>query len=349
MKVYIVCPYNKTGGPRSLHQLGNNLISKGLDVYMYYGDHGQKAKTSKILYDDSLAKIANKIEDKKNNVVITSEYDTGWLLKVKNAKRVIWWLSLTYYLNNDVLSAIKKYTLDRNQSSIYVPFRYFKRIVKDKLNGKSDRFINKDKDLQSIYHLYNCEYVRQYIVSRGVKSNNMQYLCGPIDLPEYKDPVRDILKNKKDIIVYNPAKMDKDTINNIQKYMNVHYPNYILKPLKNMTHNEVLNNLKAAKVYLDLGYFPGPERMPREAVIQYCNIITANRGSAANNIDIPIPQKYKFKTDPVNIEQLCELAIRMCDDFETYTSDYDRYRTKVKNQIARFDKDINEFCNNIKK
>lgn len=349
MKVYIICPYNKTGGPRSLHQLGNNLVSKGFDVYMYYGDHGKKVKTAKLLYKDSLANIATKIEDKKNNVVITSEYDTGWLLKIKKAKRVIWWLSLTYYLNNDILSPIKKYTSDKNQPPLYVPIRYFKRILKDKLNGKSDKFVNKDKDLQRIYHLYNCEYVREYISSRGVEGKSMQYLCGPIDLPEESESVADILKKKKNIIVYNPAKMDKNTIEDIKKYMEKKYPTYIFKALKNMTHDEVLNNLKRAKVYLDLGYFPGPERMPREAVMQYCNVITARRGSAANNIDIPIPTKYKFKVDDVDIKKLCKLAIDMCDNFGAYVSEYDQYRIKVKNQIVRFDTDINKFCNVIKK
>ncbi|MGQ5708294.1 hypothetical protein [Lactobacillus sp. PSON] len=349
MKIYIVCPYNKTGGPRSLHQLGNNLVSKGLDVYMYYGNHGQKIKASKLLYNDSKAKIADNIEDQKDNVVITSEYDTGWLLKIKKAKKVIWWLSLTYYLNNDILADVKKYTSNKNESSFYIPIRYFKRIIKDKLNGKSDKFVKKSKDFQTIYHLYNCEYVREYITSRGVKDIQMQYLCGPIDLVNNDLSIDNILKDKENIIVYNPAKMDKDVVESISEYLQKYYPSYIFKPLQNMTHNEVLNNLRKAKVYLDLGYFPGPERMPREAVMQYCNIITANRGSAANSIDIPIPKKYKFGIDELNVKKLCELAVNMCDNFAVYTPEYDKYREKVINQINRFDSDINNFCDYIKR
>ena len=38
MKVYIICPYNVTGGPKSLHQLGSNLVNKGLQVFMFYGE-----------------------------------------------------------------------------------------------------------------------------------------------------------------------------------------------------------------------------------------------------------------------------------------------------------------------
>lgn len=347
MKIYIICPYNRTGGPRSLHQLGNNLISKGLDVYMYYGDHGRKVKTSKLLYSDSNAKIANNIEDKKDNVVITSEYDTGWLLKVKRAKKIIWWLSLTYYLNNDILADIKKYTISRHQSSLYVPIRYWKRILKDNLAGRSDRFVKKNKDLRDIYHLYNCEYVRRYLILRGVKSENLQYLCGPIDLPDDYYVNKKFLKNKRNLVVYNPAKMNKNIISKIEKYFQEHFSNFEIKALQNMSHDEVLQNLKEAKVYIDLGYFPGPERMPREAVMQYCNIITSVSGSAANDIDVPIPKEYKFNVKTLNISVLCNLAVDMCNNFTKYTSNFDKYRMKVQNQIERFDHDIEKLCRYI--
>ena len=49
-----------------------------------------------------------------------------------------------------------------------------------------------------------------------------------------------------------------------------------------------------AKLYIDLGEFGGPERIPKEAVYFGCNIIVANHNAAANDFDVAIPQEYKI-------------------------------------------------------
>jgi len=43
------------------------------------------------------------------------------------------------------------------------------------------------------------------------------------------------------------------------------------------------------KLYVDFGKHPGKDRMPREAAVHGCCIITGRRGAAGNPFDIPIP------------------------------------------------------------
>lgn len=345
MKVYIVCPYGKTGGPRSLHQLGNKLVDEGLDVYMYYGYRGKKERATKPLYSDSKMKLAYTIEDKKENIVIVPESDTSWLLKLYNIKKVIWWLSLDFYLGNNAWYFAKSMTKNLGEPSVYVLLKFLK-ISVNNLRQNLDKKYLKPKNLNTVYHLYNSEYVRQYLKANNVKENRMQYLCGPIDW--HSNNKIDILDNKKNIIAYNPAKMNRKIFKKVQNYIKRIKPSYKLVPIKNMTHYQVLNILKVAKVYLDLGYFPGPERMPREAVMQYCNIVTSNIGSAQNDMDVPIPRQCKFSLNSSNVKNIGNQVINMCENYNDYIVQFDRYRKLVKYQINIFDKNISNFSKKIK-
>ena len=58
---------------------------------------------------------------------------------------------------------------------------------------------------------------------------------------------------------------------------------------------QIINIYNKTKVYLDFGYHPGKDRMPREAALFNNCIITNKKGSAKNKLDIPINDKYKFE------------------------------------------------------
>jgi hypothetical protein len=47
-------------------------------------------------------------------------------------------------------------------------------------------------------------------------------------------------------------------------------------------------------VYIDFGNHPGRDRIPREAAAMGCVVITNRRGSAENDVDIPIPNFLKI-------------------------------------------------------
>ena len=342
MKAYIVCPYNKSGGPRSLHQLGNKLVEKGIDVYMYYGYRGKNYITDVPLYSDSKAKVAKKIEDKKENILIVPESDTQWLNEYHSIKKVIWWLSLYFYLENNIWWLSKFRTTFLNQPYFFSYLRY----IHIKLKELHTSYISPENLKNIDYHLYNCEYVHKYLLDHDIQMSNMSYLCGPIDIE--RDNKEKLFSDKKNLILYNPAKASPYFLKKILKYMNKYYPSYKFKALKGMSHESVLRYLRKAKVYLDLGYFPGPERMPREASMNYCNIITSTVGAAANDEDIPIPKSFKFNLEKDNIPKICELIVDMCDNYRQYVHFYDKYRKKTISQINNFDSDINNFIKSIK-
>lgn len=341
MNIYIISSYNKTGGPRSLHQLANKLINRGYNVFMVYGNHGHIESKLEILYSDCNAKVAEKVIDVDSNFLIMPESDTSWYFKYKNINKIIWWLSLDFFKEQNLWNRAKKVSIMKEQSLYTTMFRYLKYEITYILKGHSRKYVHDVHDLKQIYHLYNCEYVHQYLLSLGVKEDKTQYLCGPVDIEKYNK--NEDIKDYK-LIAYNPAKVQHNYIKLLKKYMYSHYEGYRFVALEKMTHQKLQMTLNKAAVYLDLGFFPGPERIPREAVMAYCNLITSNLGSASNHIDVNIPTRFKVTPSPENIPQICKLINELCTHFSKYTNEYENYRNSVIWQIKNFDNEIDELC-----
>lgn len=340
MSVYVISPYNRTGGPRSLHQLANMLCSKGFDVFIAYSKHGKLYHTNKILYSDCKAKLANSIIDTKNNFVIMPEAETRWCFKLKNTKLIIWWLSLDYYKQTNLWFRAKFNTRFLDQPTIFAIPRFLKYWLDFIIHKENNKYVKKE-NLKNIFNLYNSEYVHQFLKANNVKDSSMSYLCGPVDINARKQNLD--LKDTK-MIAYSPAKVQRGYMAKLMKYMKTHYEGYKFVALSNMKHDDLLKDLQKAAIYVDLGFFPGPERIPREAVSYYCNIITSNLGSAANDIDVPIPRKFKVNPSVSNIPHICSLINQSSNNYRSNVSLYDKYRAHVTSQINNFDKDINNLC-----
>ena len=114
-------------------------------------------------------------------------------------------------------------------------------------------------------------------------------------------------------------------------------------PIENMTPKQIIKLMDSAKLYIDFGQFPGPERIPREAVMRKCNILTSTFGSANNNIDVLIPRSFKIDAKKKNINEIVDKICILLDNYEEYLPLYDAYRKKVITQKLIFDKNIDLF------
>ena len=114
-----------------------------------------------------------------------------------------------------------------------------------------------------------------------------------------------------------------------------------------MSKSEVVEKLCTSKLYIDFGNHPGKDRFPREAVVCGCCIITGKRGSANNNIDIPIPDCYKFKDDENNIPVIINTIQNIMEHYEVVLTDFQAYKRKtmyekdvfIKEAVNLFSKD----------
>jgi hypothetical protein len=171
----------------------------------------------------------------------------------------------------------------------------------------------------SILHFYQSTYAKEFLENKGAKNI--------IPAHDYiYDAINFTSLPKEDIVCYNPAKGQQATNYIISKCTNVRFI-----PLVNMSREELLNTLQKSKIYIDFGHHPGRDRIPREAALCGNIVITSMIGSAANDVDVPIPAKFK-------LTQLDEtIANTITDTLQNYDNiihEYTPYTEAIKNQQA---------------
>lgn len=320
-KILVVCPAGAvTGGPEALHQLTAHMNSLGLPAYMCYLPFSESAKppTPYERYQTQSAPY----EDAPGNLIIFPEVDPMLALKVKHAKAALWWLSLENFLER------------RHIWPFHDRVRYFKRV----LQGR--RPWGGAKNLKSLLHFSQTEHSTQYLKSCGIDpiplidSINENYLT---------DKYLDKIDHKQNIILYNPTKGWKVTQQLIARY-----PQWKFLPLKGLNQDQLSEKLYSAKLYIDFGHHPGRDRMPREAAMHGCCLITGKLGSAGNAIDLPIPSQYKFDSSAPNfVEAFGELANDVMENFPQHYADFGAYRKWLQDEPRIFKQQIADyFLNN---
>lgn len=335
-KIYVVVPGGSSGGHETLHQLVSILNNMGKQAYAYYLVN-KKNPSIPEKFSDYHIKIAKVIEDKEENILIVPEIHTDYLYRFKKIRKIIWWLSWDFYLATcDKL--LRRHLKTFNKEKLNIWLSSAAKIIVKKIIGW-DRTFQFGTDKNEIFHFYNCEYVKQELISRGVKEENTMYLCGPIS-DIYFSQEQEL--EKEDIIVYNPAKGYEYT-KGIIELLKLERKDILIVPICNMTPAEIVEILKRAKVYIDFGFFPGPERIPREAVTMKCNIVTSLYGSAQNDIDVMVPRNHKFDIEIIQKEVIVKEILEMLDSYEKYVEEFEPYRKKVREQRNCIKKNIEKF------
>lgn len=103
---------------------------------------------------------------------------------------------------------------------------------------------------------------------------------------------------------WNPKKeYNKEFIQKIQEYDQT----LLIYPIEGLTTEEIVEKFRSSMLYLDFGNHPGKDRMPREAAMCGCCVITGKRGAAGiEQGDILIPEEYKFKDEEKEIPKIIE-------------------------------------------
>ena len=107
-----------------------------------------------------------------------------------------------------------------------------------------------------------------------------------------------------------------------------------------MTVEEIKNLMRKGKVYIDFGNHPGKDRIPREAAISGCCIITNRKGSAKFYEDVSIDEKYKFDDDMKNIPNVIETINRCINNYDNEINEFENYRNLIEKEKEKFGKDI---------
>jgi hypothetical protein len=318
-KILVVCPAGAvTGGPEALHQLVDHMNRLGLPAYMVYLPFDQLAQAPKP-YQHYKAPVSF-YEDIPGNLIIFPEVYPMLAMKVKHATSALWWLSLENFLER------------RHIWPMHDKIRYWKKAL------KGQRPWGGANELKSLLHFSQTEHATQYLRSCGIEPIP---LIDSINEGFLTDKYLDKITHKQDVILYNPTKGKKVT----QKLIAA-FPQWKFLPLKGLNREELSEQLYAAKLYIDFGHHPGRDRMPREAAMHGCCLITGILGSASNAIDLPIPQKYKLDSSQDDfVASFGALATDMMNHFSTHWGTFATYRQWLQDEPRIFKQQIIDyFC-----
>lgn len=335
--VYVMCPAAyATGGPELLHQFAFSLRNKGVNAYMYYipNDIDNPVHNAYEKYD---VPFVREIKDDPENLLVTSEiYDHMKLAyQFKNIRKCLWWLSVdNFFISREMSSFPKKMFINTlrvvDMFGAYLFDRHFYDLPKHIMGRYANISCNEDKYLKCyMYHFYQSEYARETLLKIGLAENNIYALSDYLN-DEFVASSIDAIFNKENIVLYYPRKGIVFTSKIVRKSSNE--INYI--PIQGFTRSQMVELLQKAKVYIDFGNHQGKDRIPREAAISKCCIITGRRGSAGNNIDVAIPDEYKFEEN--SVEDIINKIKECLSDYDEKIDDFQLYRDRIANEKKVF-------------
>ena len=252
MKVYFWCPYFRTGGPEFLHQMCHGARTHGSQAFMYYTDAS-----------DVPHPLATKLTD--SSPVLFPEYSL-----VQRAFEIE----------------------DRPENLLVIPEVVTVSEIREKYKSirvvvawlsitsglpRLDHYLS----FPDVTHVFQSFRARRDVLARakelGVEPRFFD-VCDYINA-EYLNQVWD-RSVKKNQIAWNPV---KDRIAGQLGIPGV--------PLFGMSREKVIETLKETKVYVDCGGHPGRDRIPREAAILGCIVVTNTAGTAECFEDVPLTTK----------------------------------------------------------
>ncbi len=312
--IYIICPPKKaTGGPEALHQLGYILNTLGYNAKMLYSKY--KKDPVHPFYKNYNVPYVMNVKDSSENIIIIPESMTNLIAKYPLAEKKVWWLSLDFY---EVLmnSREKKKNWLRK---LIVPYKH------------TEYHFEPNK---TVTHWYQSQRTKEFLMTKKL-DNEIAYLCDYVTELFFENLPDSF--TKENIITYNPKK----GLEKIEKYMQL-LPQYQWVPLTGMTREEMRDTLRRAKLHIDFGYFPGRDKIPREALVSGVCLLTGRDGTSAFKEDLGIPEQYKLHENEMQDDKIIKLINHLMDNYETVSLEFADFRSFVVNEK-------NNMIENVKK
>ncbi|GAC1528457.1 MAG: hypothetical protein NVS2B4_06440 [Ramlibacter sp.] len=307
-----------TAGPEALHQLVAEALLLGQPAEIVYHPFDASFETPAPYrkYNAPVGRYA----DVAGTMIVFPEIFASLSLRVRHAEAAIWWMSVNNYTG-------QRY--DR-------PWRDRLRAWKYTLVGR--RPWGGVKALGHLRNFAQSDYARTFLAGHGVAS---EPLSDPI--PVYTDPLyladlglRRAAAQRGDTILYNPKKGAAITAR-----LKSACPQLRFQPLVGLDRDQLAQAFLAAKLYIDLGHHPGKDRLPREAAIHGCCVIAARHGSAANPVDMPIPERWKLDVRSPGFErQFSDVSREVLSRFQDCQAELAAYRDVIAREPSAFRKQV---------
>lgn len=331
--IYVLCPGGLvTGGPDALHQLAYYLTQLGYNAKMsYYGNEDAPVPELYKKYSPSVVRFKD-IADERQNVIICPESATSVVAFYEKAQICVWWLG---YINREDCPIFKKSPRVKFNNAVKKILNVF--LPTDKKLGyghgkPSKRFIVEGTD---VINLFGSKYAYEQ-AGLNYKMRRRAMLVEPLSPEFLGGGYLDLTSaGRSDVVLYNPAK-PFDVMTELLKRKDISF-----LPLRGYTSEELIKLFKKSKLYIDFGDFGGPERMPKESVLNGTLLLVCKRGAAVNDFDVAIPDKYKMENFS-DVKAVAERIKYMLANYDKLIVDFAPFRNKIAGLKSGFIDSIKE-------
>lgn len=325
-----VCAFEgmESGGPELLHQLVFVLNSMNVKAKVVYLADSLPLRMIKSPITDLYKCYCDETEsdmsvvDREENIVVIPEIAYDLIDQLQYATKVAWWMSVDNY----------------------------KRVIQQEY-GITDEGLEDIEKLdhygfrnrQDVIHLAQSYYAVDFLSNTlGIPMDYIGYLSDYINDSYFKYDFRTMGNERKNIVLFNPRKGGL----RLKKLIDTTKDEISWIPLENLTKEKMQLYMMIAKVYVDFGNHPGKDRIPREAAISGCCVITGMQGAAAYHEDIPIPDKYKIDDlEGIEVEPVRKLILDIFENYEERVNDFEEYRNMIRGEKEKFIRDAMKlFC-----
>lgn len=321
---YVIAPANATtGGPELLHQLVYELNKINVDATIAY-DCSRSKGEPKIpeQYKRYVSTFINAkdIPDSTNSFVVIPETRPFFVQKFTRATTLFWWLSVDFFrIQCDP-------TYKREKQGLLQSF-------------KASLLQTKKKAFRSIkeatVHLYQCEYAKDYALRHDIERSSLLKLSDYIN-DDYRIGIERLsFNNRKPNVLYNPKKGYDYTSQLIKLAPEL---NWI--PLQGYTNQQLNSLMHESMLYIDFGFHPGKDRLPREAAACGTCVITGKKGAAAYKKDYPLPTWASIDQDQCKQADVIKIIKNVLNNYESTASEFTPYRNMIRAEKVEFEKDL---------
>jgi hypothetical protein len=314
MQYRIVCHHDRvSGGPEALHQLTRAWVDAGRDACIVYMPLAPDNRCPP-RFQHYAAPMANALIDREDQVIVLPETMTHMAWQFQRAQVVLWWLSVDNYFKTLPEKALKR--LREHWRARWGRGRYY----------QFERHPH-------LTHAWQSEYARRFLVARGIADSLplTDYLA-PAMVSDVAQPLR---LQRRDECLYNPLKGKLFT-----DRLRAHCAELPLEfvPLQGLSEQQMGERLGAAKLYVDFGEHPGRDRIPREAALGGCVVVTGRLGSAGNEVDVPLPEAYKLdQSAPDALDRVRALLSSVQADHATHLARQHTFGEGIRGQRRAFE------------
>lgn len=337
--VYVISSGELTsGGHELLHQLVHTLTGLGVPAHIVYYpfDRDYRVPAAFAHYDVHVARLS---EIPVGARVVLPESYSELIPTFAGQQVYFWWLSVDVYFRSRVTGRLRTLVPTRFHALAHAFLRrpLVSRIV-SVLARSASRSFDRGIFAGVSRHLYQSEYAAGFL--RGHQLGPASYLGDYLNAHYLEDLGGVSAEQREDLVIFNPAKGREQTDRILGELRRTREGVIRAVPLIGMSREEVRDLLSRAKVYIDFGNHPGRDRIPREAAARGACVLVNRRGSAANDVDMPIPGAFKIDDTQSRFEvDAVARILDIVDNFLERTVAFDPYRQMIASEPARFEAD----------